>query len=61
MLGVVVVNTNASICVPVTGGVIVWITVVPVTTDKNVVGAIVAAEASVAGFGCCWLWTVDKS
>ena len=51
VLKLVVVNTNLSITVPVTGGVIVAIATVPVTNVRNVVGAIVAALAIVTGRG----------
>jgi hypothetical protein len=50
-VGVVVVNTNASIWHPSAGGVIVAIATVPVIKVKKVVGATVAADAIVTGFG----------
>jgi hypothetical protein len=50
--GVVVVKIITSKCEPVTGGVTVETAVVPVTNERNVDGAIVAADAIVTGFGC---------
>jgi len=40
--------------------VIVPICTVPVINVRNVVGATVAAEAKVTGWGCKLLWTVAK-
>jgi hypothetical protein len=48
-VGVVVVKMKHNICVPVAGGVTVTTAVVPVISVRNVAGAIVAAEAIVAG------------
>jgi hypothetical protein len=53
-LAVPVDHMKASIWAPVTGGVMVVTSVVPVNLVRNVVGAIAAAEAIVTGLGC-WL------
>jgi len=50
--GDVVVQTNANITEPPTGGVMVAMFVVPLINVKNVVGAIVVVDAIVAGNGC---------
>jgi len=47
--GVVVVNKKHKRCAPSIGGVTVAIATVPVIRDRNVVGAIVAADAIVLG------------
>src|SRR5689334_18378476 len=46
------VNCITNACVPVTGGVTVATSVVPVTNVKNVFGAIVVALANVTGINC---------
>jgi hypothetical protein len=59
--GVVVVKIKHSKCAPSAGGVIVAIATVPEINVKNVIGAIVAAEAIVGGFGDCRPATVERS
>jgi len=59
--GVVVVKMNTSVAKPLTGGVTLAIATVPLINVRNPVGTTVAADASVTGFGCNPLWTVDKS
>jgi len=58
--GVVVVKIKHNKCAPSAGGVTVAIAVVPLMNDKKVVGATVAADAMVGGFGCNELATVER-
>jgi len=58
--GVALVPTNANNVAPVAGGVMVTGGTVPLRKVRNVLGAIVEAEAIVTGLGITLLATVSK-